>query len=564
MRVLLGPLNLGEMSNFVRRGFCDHDVRTFSTRDADARYAHPRATFQDVLAQLPPGWHPDLVVFLYPEFQCLLPGIEECPWPTVLMVSDWHASYDSVERICAMFDVVVTDRAGCELLGHQEEVPVLYRPLYGYDPEIHRRLPGVEPVYDLSIVADLDPKLNPERTRFLVKLAQLGDRWRIQYFTAQVRDAYVQRVNQTRITFNHTVRGEMNMRCYEAPACGSLLFCERSNREIGAFLEDRAECVLYGDDDVVQLVEHYLQDEARRRQVAEAGHLRIQPHTYRNHMNALVSDLCSLVPGPRAFHSRPPAARHLAFARQAYSTWDPDVSCRAVAEAEQALRFSPHDRSTLNTLGCAAARAADEAMDGEVAAAFRGRAADAFSQAGETEVMTLLNHAHFQIALGHPEAARTLLLKAVEEGRPFVNEVFYPRRINRFLLEWERTRSDRRRLAQWMAHDLLADLEPERRESHLRAAVAKRPDIGTSWHRLAEALGESSDEHAALLQRAIACDPVSLPARHALIRALWTRNRTQALDLARETARMVSAFPYGPGECERVAATVQSLRQTVQ
>ena len=72
------------------------------------------------------------------------------------------------------------------------------------------------------------------------------------------------------------MRGECNRRAFEAACCGALLFQERGNAETAAFFRDREECVCYGEDDLEDLLEHYLTHEDERRALAAAGQARVQ------------------------------------------------------------------------------------------------------------------------------------------------------------------------------------------------------------------------------------------------------------------------------------------------
>ena len=67
-------------------------------------------------------------------------------------------------------------------------------------------------------------------------------------------DDYGRFLNRARIGFNRSIRGEMNLRAFEVPACGGLLFMEEQNREIREFLTPGEEVVLYNNDNFEELV----------------------------------------------------------------------------------------------------------------------------------------------------------------------------------------------------------------------------------------------------------------------------------------------------------------------
>ena len=70
------------------------------------------------------------------------------------------------------------------------------------------------------------------------------------------------------------------MRAFEAAAAGALLFQEAGNREVpGIFAEER-ECVYYGDEDLEERLEHFLDHEDERRAIAEAARAKVASYTF--------------------------------------------------------------------------------------------------------------------------------------------------------------------------------------------------------------------------------------------------------------------------------------------
>jgi tetratricopeptide (TPR) repeat protein len=68
----------------------------------------------------------------------------------------------------------------------------------------------------------------------------------------------------------------MNMRCFEALACKSLLFLEEENLEIKNFLKDKVHCILYNDKNLEELINYYLTHEDERRRIADEGHKKVK------------------------------------------------------------------------------------------------------------------------------------------------------------------------------------------------------------------------------------------------------------------------------------------------
>jgi hypothetical protein len=84
-----------------------------------------------------------------------------------------------------------------------------------------------------------------QRGRMLGIVASLSDRYHVVIASELPVDEYTALLSRSRIAFNYCLRGEMNLRCFEALACGAALFVEEDNREAHAFLEDREHAVFY-------------------------------------------------------------------------------------------------------------------------------------------------------------------------------------------------------------------------------------------------------------------------------------------------------------------------------
>src|SRR5207245_4611385 len=104
-------------------------------------------------------------------------------------------------------------------------------------------------------------------------------RYRLRLAGGGFNEEYTRMMNATRITFNRSIRGEMNMRCYEAAACGSLLFYEEENAKIREFFEDRVHCVLYNDHNLEELIDYYLAHHEERERITAPARERVEHYS---------------------------------------------------------------------------------------------------------------------------------------------------------------------------------------------------------------------------------------------------------------------------------------------
>lgn len=326
-RILIGPLfNPDYLGDYQS----DPNIRIFKHRNAVE--AQPERfhilydmdktpSFGRILAQLPPDWEPDVVIWWDAVYQGMPPGIEGCPYPTLLIVGDWNVGALQSLVHAEMFDALLADRSFLQVMERHQLANGLYWPGFSFQPQIHRSL-SVDRDIDISFVGNLNSSVHLERSVLLDQVLQLRDRYQVVVSQGLWGDAYVELLNRSKIVFNYSVRGEMNMRAYEAPACGALLFMESSNLEVRDFLTDREHCVLYTPENLHELLVYYLSHDEEREAIAAAGQRQIQAYTYQKQFE----QLWALIPTvqfwhrtrPRIYHQRSAAERLLLEARQLF------------------------------------------------------------------------------------------------------------------------------------------------------------------------------------------------------------------------------------------------------
>ena len=93
------------------------------------------------------------------------------------------------------------------------------------------------------------------------------------------------------LTFNRSIRNDVNMRVFEALSCGSLLVTNdlRDNGQ-GELFQDGKHLVAYREpEELLEKVRFYLNHPAERERIALAGMVEVQArHTYRHRMERLL------------------------------------------------------------------------------------------------------------------------------------------------------------------------------------------------------------------------------------------------------------------------------------
>ena len=237
----------------------------------------PDMRWPDIWRNSRPSWQPDVYIHWSPEYNPIPEGLEAADCLTVGVFGDWNLGGRAMRTVGGHFDVLVADRAGCDRLQNMGYAHVLHSLLWAFDPQKHRRLSGLEGSeaqardIDVLMIGNFNHAVQWERAPWLARVAGLSRQHRVVVTSGLYEDAYVQAMNRAKIVFNRSIRGEANMRAYEAPACGALMFYEAGNREIGDIYTDREHCVLYDDTNLETLLAYYLapENDAERERIAQ-------------------------------------------------------------------------------------------------------------------------------------------------------------------------------------------------------------------------------------------------------------------------------------------------------
>lgn len=318
----------------------------------DIAFDPAEESIHTLLGRLPRGFTPDILLLYWPDQEPLPADLEQCPFPVVGVVSDYNLSLPYISGLWPFFDVLLTDRSGVELFGTLPFADVRWWCQFTFKAPSHRLLPGIPRDLDVGFAGNLNPTVQRERAPWIERVQRLAARGiRVDVRGGVHGAAYGRFLNRCRIGFNRSIRGEMNLRAFEVPACGALLFMERDNREVREFLTAGEEFVAYGDNDFEALVSRYLEDEPGRARIARAGHERILGYSLRNRLDAMRHALQTTGPG------RPPstaADRALGRGTALLTTWSSGNA--ALRELVAASKLAPDDPRPLNAMALAMLR----------------------------------------------------------------------------------------------------------------------------------------------------------------------------------------------------------------
>ena len=257
--------------------FCPGDSLS-RVDETTIQYRLGQDTIQDIFRMLPEGWVPDFICFLLCEVFSLPLGLEEAPRPVVGIAGDpWK--FNKLFMDFLFFDAAVPAIAPlCAPLERMERTRILHAPCAGVqghvpwmidDPESSQG----EAEYDIIFTGTVASPFYRTRSRYLWRLMGLMDRYRIfvGYFDT-VTECHEAMRRAKIVVHCPSIQGGVNLRPFEAIACGSLLLHEEADRSITEFFEPGKEIVLFNEENFEPLLEYYLaHDDERTSMTARAA-----------------------------------------------------------------------------------------------------------------------------------------------------------------------------------------------------------------------------------------------------------------------------------------------------
>ncbi len=288
-----------------------HEIRTVSA-NADTRYRYEPMTesWPELVARISREWPPDLALFWTPENDPPPPDVELSPIPTVALAGDWNLFYGAQQYNLGRYDVVLCDKPGVAILSNDMVRPRFLFPLYAHDPLLNydRRL---ERDIDVLYLGNMNLAHYRRRGPLLERLARLADRYRVVLACGVFGDAYGQLLSRAKIVFNHSVRGELNLRVFESVAAGALAFIETDNAEVRHFFSPDEEVVLYTAENLEARIGECLEHWDQWRHVARRAQERSKDFSCEQRLDQLLDWVVARLPGERKFTGLPESERLL-------------------------------------------------------------------------------------------------------------------------------------------------------------------------------------------------------------------------------------------------------------
>ncbi len=531
-------------------------------------------SWEDVRRRFPDGWAPDFLVL-----NLASSGIPPCLWntplPRVGFAIDWHLMWHFFRSRLRQCDLVLTDAMGADVMA-QEDIAASRANLFGCDrafvedssQSVDTANQSPPPIRDIDVlfVGTLNPIIQRDRVPWLARLANLGRRWRVRIRSGVSGDDYRRLLKRARIVFQFSARGKVGRRAFEAANGGALIFQESTNRELPAYFRDRQECVYYNSDNFEELIDHYLEHEDERANLANAARMRARSCTFSDFWQEQIDAIDRDWPALRDRAGRPNFADPI----QELSTrsWQAVVCGRfedvtLLGDLERMLSTSPDSALVANMVGCMVWRQGR----GRTPASVLGNVATEFFRKALTAqpafALAALNLAESLDAAGHRAeaiqvAVQTLesLQQAVQLDTASADGIPLCQTFDAFHVGWEQAAwkaagqpaleaQAKRDLILWKLHGLLAGWTGELRHSY--ESILRVPSSLIARAALGDALTRAGNQHGAVehLRTALAENPLDRRVAHGLFQALGSVKDADARELLCEDRRLLSqAAPF--------------------
>ena len=242
---------------------------------------------KQVLDQLPHGWKPDFYFWMETGLSSLPTDLQEYDLPKVCYLIDTHINYEKHVDIAGHFEFTfLAQKVYVEKMKDAGIKNVFWLPL-ACDPDIHGKVEQ-EKTWDVGFVGTIPETRNRRKTL----LEKIGSRFNLSC-ERKFMDEMAEHYSRSKIVFNNAINNDLNMRVFEALCSGSLLLTDgASGSGLEDMFENRKHLIIYEDENIENLIAHYLDDAKERELIAEQGRQEVlKNHTYAHRAENLMNVL---------------------------------------------------------------------------------------------------------------------------------------------------------------------------------------------------------------------------------------------------------------------------------
>ena len=248
---------------------------------------------QQVMAELPDGWQPDFYLWVETGLSDIPVDLCKHDLPKICYLIDTHINFDRHLEIAGNFDFVfLAQKAYVQPMIQAGIKNVMWLPL-ACDPEIHGKV-KVDKEFDVGFVGSISSTLD-RRKNLLEKLKKQFDLDCQRKFMDEMAEHY----SKSRVIFNNAINNDLNMRVFEALCSGSLLVTDSApGSGLEEFFKDKEHLVIYNDENLEEIVSHYLKNKLERERISSEGRREVlAKHTYGHRTEWMIQVLNEKISG---------------------------------------------------------------------------------------------------------------------------------------------------------------------------------------------------------------------------------------------------------------------------
>ncbi len=243
-----------------------HTVVTAGWREqqaVDIRFPW-RCSVSDFLELLPPGFTPDCFIYYDDSSLPCFIDFENLHFTKIFYSVDTHHHLEWHKEFAKLFDLtLVAQKDFVEELKHSLGERVRWFPLWA----TRMVEPQKEKSIDVCFRGTMDEGLHPGRLKFLQGVAAHVN---LDFDMGDYTDPY----SRAKIVINEAVRGDVNFRVFEGMMSGALMITPKLGNGLFDLFEDGENLSTFEDGDIedaVRKIKYYLENDAERIKVSEAG-----------------------------------------------------------------------------------------------------------------------------------------------------------------------------------------------------------------------------------------------------------------------------------------------------
>jgi len=317
--------------------------------DCDVVLSLAEYSLSNILSKAP--FKPDFVIYMDSIERVIPVGLEDSPCPLAAIFIDSTINSFWQHPFANIFDLVLTDQKPDAEIMQQNGINAHWFPLAAdteiYKPENHYKK------YDISFVGNRNPKTRSKRENILKLLA---GHFNLEIFSGDPFLSPTETTavyNQSRLVLNENLFPSVNLRLFEAMACGTVVLTEENDVGLSNLFIDKKHILTYNAENIITKVNEYLHDEASLSRIAERSYQQIiAKHSLKVRARQLLDMLETLLSSDRPLIDKGEKKTSIGQCLLYYSLkWgrrDKTALVRAKLFFEESLKIEPTPKALLS------------------------------------------------------------------------------------------------------------------------------------------------------------------------------------------------------------------------